>query len=207
MNSFDDFKRTFIPKELRRINELEKTIKGAIPNELKDIYKKINSLDDIKYQIGSKLQKVIDIIPGLGGQGMLASRRDVRKAEEAAEDARRAQMSEWDKQMAGLTDAYTSANAELKSDMQSMMDAQADLWEKQSKETQNRMVAQRVAGMRERRALGDKSMQSALALSNAGGESGRLGGTATTSARITGRRSRGIRATGAAIPNIYGRPA
>ena len=90
--------------------------------------------------------------------------------------------------------------------MQSMMDSQAERWKTQAKETEKQMITQRVSGIRERRALGAKSMNTALSLAKVGGESGRLGGSTATAARITGRRSRGIRATGAAIPNIYGRP-
>ena len=206
LNSFDDFKRTVIPREFTRINQLEKSIEQAIPNEFRDVYKKLNSLDDIKDQVGSKLQKVIDIIPGLGMGGLLASRRDVRKAEEAAAAARKAQeeamMSEWDKKLRDMDDLWQSQSAKLASDMEGMFAAQEASAKRAALKSERAMMSSRISGIRSMRDLKQTKLDTALGLSGASGESG-MGTLARASAQITGRRS-GKRAkfSGAAIPTL-----
>jgi hypothetical protein len=183
-----------------------KITEDIIPNEFSDVWKKINSLDDIKYQIGSKLQKVIDVIPGLGGGGLLASRRDVRKAEEAAAAARKAQeeamMSEWDRKLKDMDDLWQSQSAKLASDMEGMFAAQEASAKRATLKSERAMMSSRISGIRSMRDLKQTKLDTALGLSGASGESG-MGTLARASAQITGRRS-GKRAkfSGAAIPTL-----
>ena len=207
VNSLDDLKKLPGRVEDSFAKLKDKITEDIIPGEFEDVWKKVNSLDDIKDQLGSKLQKVIDIIPGLGGVGMLASRRDVRKAEEAAAAARKEQMTDWEKQMADMTSAWQESSSKLKSDLEGMMFAQEERMNIQTAESAKQMMKSRVAGIRARRDLSQGRLGESLALSKVGGEAGMLGSMGATGPRITGRKARGTRVTAAAIPNIWGRPA